>query len=252
MCLILFAYQAHPVYRLILAANRDEYYARPSQPAHWWPAPEQIVGGRDLHAGGSWLALDRQCRLAAVTNVRNPADMVPNALSRGRLVVDFLAGTESAAAAAKRHVQSREYAGFNLLLLDRDGLWSSSNRGAAQQLLPGCHGLSNAWIDAPWPKVVRGRERLAALLQDGEIVPEKLLALLADAERAADEELPDTGIGREWERLLSSIFIRSSSYGTRASTVVLQRYDGSSLLVERRFGSDGVLEGEVRCPVSPS
>lgn len=246
MCLILFAYQCHSDYRLVLAANRDEYYARPTQPAHWWAEFPGVLAGRDLQQGGSWLGLDRRGRLAAVTNVRNPADLLPQSRSRGLLVRDWLGGSESARLAAERLVQASDYAGFNLLLMDRQEFWATSNRSPAVLLSPGLHGLSNARIDTPWPKVVRGKRQLEALLNAGTLTADALFALLGDEERAGDGELPQTGVGLEWERRLSSIFIRSATYGTRAATVVLQRHDGRTLFAERSFGPDGKVESEMR------
>jgi uncharacterized protein with NRDE domain len=181
-----------------------------------------------------------------VTNVRSPAEVLPQSRSRGLLVSDYLGSDESARSAAERLVLAQEYAGFNLLLLDRQEFWATSNRAAAVALTPGLHGLSNASIDTPWPKVVRGKRKLAALLSEERLTAEALFDLLGDEQRASDDELPQTGIGLEGERLLSSIYIRSAAYGTRASTVVLRRHDGRTFVAERSFGPEGKVASEER------
>lgn len=260
MCLIALAWRMHPRYRLVLATNRDEFHARPTQPlAAWHDAPE-VLGGRDGQHGGSWLAL-RGRRLAAVTNVRCPPEREGH--SRGALVADFVradAGTHDALAALAADAPG--YRPFNLLAHDGDDLGFATNLStipadgedgrdfAMRPLAPGLHGISNGALDAPWPKT----ETLTARLDDWLSSPaaaqatldlEPLFAALADATPAVDARLPDTGIGLDLERFLSPAFIRHENYGTRASSIVLIA-DDHARIVERRFGPGGAFEGETR------
>ncbi|MBL1377837.1 NRDE family protein [Zobellella sp. CGMCC 1.18722] len=242
MCLIAFSWQPGGRRPLLLLANRDEFYDRPTAPAQWWPDHPHIWGGRDLQAGGSWLGLTRGGRFAAITNHRDGrAAPLAAARSRGELVADFLAGSLSpqdymAGVMARRH----GYQGFNLLVGDLIGgeLWYGGNReGAdARPLAPGLYGLSNAVLDSPWPKVERLKQGLAALATDHSEA--EALALLGDKGRAADEALPDTGISREWERALSAVFIVHPGYGTRAQTLVSLAADGSLSVVELGFNDE--------------
>lgn len=243
MCLIVFAYRIHPRYRLILAANRDEFYTRPAAPADWWESPA-ILAGRDLLQGGSWLGLDRRGRLAAVTNVRNPADILPGRRSRGELVPAFLAGTASAGDFAAG-LDGTVYPGFNLLLDDGQELvWSSNRAVAPRRLPPGLYALSNAALDTPWPKVLRAKQLLAARLADATLAPEALLQLLADDRQPDDDQLPDTGVGRARERALAPIRIRTPDYGSRTATVVLAGRDGTVEFVERTLATPASPEGQ--------
>ncbi|MBE0619285.1 MAG: NRDE family protein [Burkholderiales bacterium] len=234
MCLILFAHGAHPAYPLVIAANRDEYYARPSAKAQFWQDQPQILGGRDLECMGTWLGVTRRGRFAALTNFRDPRERKTDAPTRGKLVSDFLASErepreylEEVATLAPR------YNGFNLLAGNVDGVFYFSSRsGAVQQVPPGIHGLSNHLLDTPWPKVARGKARLQAALAN-EPNTEALLDLLHDREPAAESELPDTGVGVDMERTLSPALIVSEKYGTRASTAVLFGDDGSVSFAER-------------------
>ncbi len=220
MCLILFAWQQHPDYPLVAIANRDEYYARPSRDAQWWEDSD-IFAGRDLQAGGTWLGVNRRGHFAAVTNVREPGGMQPGKRSRGDLTRDYLAGSDDAQTyLARLALQDQEFAGFNLLLGDLDGLWFYSNREQKiRRIEAGVYGVSNGSFDEPWPKLKSGRIELSALL-DGEIRHAQLMEILTDHGVAEDHELPDTGVAFDIERLLSSRFIRSPDYGTRACTVV--------------------------------
>lgn len=252
MCLIVFAYDLAPDYRLVLAANRDEFFTRPAAQAHWWRKPE-ILAGRDLQGGGSWLGLDRSGRLAAVTNVRNPTDIVPGRRSRGELVSEFLRQSLGASDFAVNH-DNGSYAGYNLLLFDGHGAHWSSNRAApARQLTAGLYALSNAALDTPWPKVRRAKQLLAALVAGGKIEAEGLFALLSDIQRPDDAELPDTGVSRDWERLLAPIFIRGAEYGTRCSSVLLQHRNDDVTFIERTFdrSSEGFVEVRFTFAASP-
>ena len=223
MCLILFAYKVHPAYPLIVAANRDEFYERPSSPVEFWEDTPQVLAGRDLKEGGTWLGINREGKFAAITNYRDPAAFKPGAPSRGKLVKKFLQSSSGAAAYIKNiSGQAGLYNGFNLICADGTDLFVYSNRGDMQKLTAGIYGLSNRLLDSPWPKVVRGKKALsAAMMEKGAALEASLFALLADRRTAPDNKLPSTGIGLEWERLLSAIFIESPGYGTRSSTVLL-------------------------------
>ena len=249
MCLVLFAVESHPRYSLIVAANRDEFYDRPTASAEFWPDAPSVLAGRDLRAGGTWLGLDRQGRFAAVTNYRQGEREPPVPRSRGWLVSDFLTA-ETAAATHIAHVTTDAalYNGFNLIVGDARELWYFSNReGRARVLGPGVYGLSNHLLDTAWPKVSMAKRGLESLLAapGSELVAE-LLSLLSDRTRPADDRLPSTGVGLEWERLLSSAFITASDYGTRSSTVLLMGRDGGVVFVERTFGTGGIPGGLAR------
>lgn len=240
MCLIALAWQAHPDYPLIVMANRDEFYRRPTAPARFWPETPHVLAGRDLAAGGTWLGVTRSGRFAALTNYRDPAAPTGER-SRGLLVSLFLQGDVSPMDyAGSVAAEGQHYGGFNLLLGDREELVIVSNRGTAPtRLLPGVHGLSNHLLDTPWPKVVRAKAGLQAQLAAPEA--DALMALLGNHEMAADAELPETGVGQAMERLLSPLFIHSPQYGTRASTVLLlgaTRVD----FTEQTFDQNGPLE----------
>ncbi len=234
MCLILFAHGAHPDYPLVIAANRDEYYARPTAKAGFWQDHPQIFAGRDLEGMGTWLGVTRAGRFAALTNFRDPRERKTDAPTRGRLVSGFLAsGREAREYLEEVATLAPRYNGFSLLAGDVDGVFYLSSRsGAVQQVPPGIHGLSNHLLDTPWPKVARGKARLQAALADGPST-EALLELLHDREPAAESELPDTGVGAEMERVLSPALIVSAQYGTRASTAVLFGEDGNLSFAER-------------------
>ena len=223
MCLILFAYNVHPAYRLIVAANRDEFYERQSSPVEFWEDTPQVLAGRDLKKGGTWLGITREGKFAAITNYRDPAAFKTGAPSRGKLVKNFLQGSASAAAYIKK-ISGRAglYNGFNLVCADGADLFVYSNRADVQKLDAGIYGLSNRFLDSPWPKVLKGKKALAvAMNKKGADLEAILFALLADRKIAPDNELPSTGIGLEWEKLLSAVFIESPGYGTRSSTVLL-------------------------------
>ncbi|MEN6469628.1 MAG: NRDE family protein [Smithella sp.] len=223
MCLILFAYNTHPSYRLILAANRDEFYDRPSTPADFWGKHPQVLAGIDLKEKGTWLGVTREGKFAAITNYRDPASWKDQAPSRGKLVRRYLTGSSDAEKYLKKTVpQAENFNGFNLLLGDASELFVYSNRGELQKLSAGIYGLSNHLLDTPWPKVKRGKKLLeAALMQKGEALEESLFALLMDRHVPQDSQLPDTGVNLEWERILSPMFITSPVYGTRSSTILL-------------------------------
>jgi uncharacterized protein with NRDE domain len=237
MCLIVVGWRVHPDFPLIVAANRDEFYSRPSAPAARWPEAPQILGGRDLEAGGTWLGISDSGRFAAVTNIREPG-MAKGTRSRGALTRDFLLSDEPAADYVKT-IDGTAYSGFNLLVADRENLFYCANRdGAPRALPPGIYGLSNHLLDSPWPKLLKARQSFATAISQ---LPNTnaLFELLADREIIEDANLPDTGVPIEWERLLSAIFVVSESYGTRASTLAWQRANGEVSLIEQAFGPFG-------------
>ncbi|MBS7662872.1 NRDE family protein [Pseudomonas lalucatii] len=243
MCLIVFAWRpSHPL-PLVLAANRDEFYERPSQPLAAWEDAPNIYGGRDLQAGGTWLAAGPQGRYAALTNIRDPRQP-PFGRSRGELPLQFLQGElEPEAFLTELAERAGNYSAFNLLVGDAKQLWFLNSReGIARQLEEGLYGFSNADLDTPWPKVEKGKALLSECLVEPQVPA--LLDLLHDAQQPPDSALPDTGVGLNTERLLSGIFIATRSYGTLASTALLVRADGSRQLVERRYGPLGVPLGE--------
>ena len=248
MCLIAFAWNAHPRWRLLLAGNRDEFHARPSAAlVRWDDAP--IIGGRDLEAGGTWLGVTDSARCCVVTNVRDPRDPQRGA-SRGLLATDYLGGAADAIAHARQLLPAADgYRPFNLLTFDAQVAFYLGNRPEprAQRVAPGVHGLSNADFNTPWPKTRALMQRLQQWIDDGgeaDFAP--LFEALADERQAPDAQLPDTGVRLERERWLSSAFIRGESYGTRASTVVAIGHEGHGVIVERRFGPNGRFDGETR------
>lgn len=253
MCLVAFAWNVHPLWRLVLAGNRDEFHARPTAALSIW-ADGGLMAGRDLRSGGTWVGLGPRGRVAVVTNVRDGLAPAFAGLSRGALPVDFLRGdTPALAHAAALATVSADYAPFNLVLADAEGCAHVGNHPAsgADAVAPGVHGLSNGAFDAAWPKTRCLRETLQAWRAAGNEDPAPLWNALADEQPAPEAELPDTGVGLDLERRLSPAFIRGHDYGTRASTLILVGHDGHSRIHERRFGPDGVFEGETVLRSSP-
>lgn len=247
MCLIVFAWRPGHERPLVVAANRDEFYARPTAPLAQWADAPGVFAGRDLEAGGTWLGLGPGGRFAAVTNIRKGGAM-PGKRSRGDLCAAYLTGEQSLDAYARAVCsRAREYAGFNLLLGDGQQLYYlNSESTVPEALAEGVYGLSNAALNTPWPKLMKARKAFAAQLGGPS---GNLLEALADPAPAHDAELPETGVGLATERLLSSIFIASPSYGTRASTVVIAHADGRREIIERSFGPGGGHLGEVAIEV---
>ena len=251
MCLILLSYKMHPDYRLILAANRDEFYNRPTAPLDYWADHPDVLAGRDLKGKGTWLGVTRTGRIAAITNYRYPAAHMENAPSRGILIRDFLTGNASPEQYLKAvRKMSQAYNGFNLIAGEPSGLFYYSNRATrVQQLQPGTYGISNHLIDTAWPKIQRGKDLLQGLLSGREKIDiEKFWEILADRSLPPDKELPDTGVGLQWERILSPSFIISPDYGTRSSSIVLMENSGQITFIERTFSNTGneIKEGEIR------
>ena len=270
MCLILFAWKSHPEYPLVVAANRDEFYERDTEGMAWWPEYPNVLAGRDradvLGSPGTWLGFTKTGRFAALTNVRAPSEKNPDARTRGELSLMYLTNTqrprEFFEGNAKRFQQ---YNGFNLLMADlsdpenAEMHWVSNRMMMGQNvrprkvfpdqaLSPGVYGLSNAMLDTPWPKV---NHRVAAFAQalamdHGQLKnADQYLKLLADTHVASDHELPNTGVNRDWEKALSSAFIKTPSYGTRSSTLLRIRKDGHFEMVERRFDATGTVGHDV-------
>lgn len=237
MCLILLAHRPEAPIPLLVLANRDEFYNRPSEAADYWQESPSMIAGRDLVSGGAWFGVNNQ-RWATVTNIREGLRKEePHRRSRGWLVRDYLLEALSPADyLTSIEATKQEYAGFNLLLGDGNELWYTTNRGTGSKRLgPGIYGLSNHLLDTPWPKVVRGKQALDSMLKRPFFGDDDAFALLADTTRAADSELPDTAIPLEWERALSAIFIATPSYGTRCSTLLMTAADYRQKFVERRY-----------------
>ena len=240
MCLVLVVWRTHPQYPCFVAANRDEFHARPTAPAAWWPDHSQILAGRDLEAGGTWLGMTRTGRFAALTNYRDPEQRQTQAPSRGALVTYMLeSGVSVAEGLAYLRAEGPDYKGFNMIFSDgeRLGIFEST-RGAGRELGPGIYGLSNHLLDTPWPKVQKAKSRLQAALSNiTDTAP--LLALLRDDRPAPDAQLPQTGVSVEWERLLSSAFVRAQDYGTRCSTIIRIDAQGRAYFEEWSWSSIG-------------
>ena len=250
MCLLVFAWMNHPRYRLVVAANRDEFHDRPAAPLGWWTGNDRMLAGRDLRAGGTWFGVTRSGRFGAVTNFRGiEAPPVADAPSRGGLVPDYLAGDGTPGGfLEKLNGAATAFAGFNLLAGDRESLHYLSNRDSAspRRLEPGTYGLSNHALDTPWPRLVRARERFDdALAADHPGVGE-LFELLADREPATGATMPGSGLPPDLERAMSAPFVLHERYGTRCSTVLLAGHDGRTVAAERRFDAAGNLTGATR------
>jgi uncharacterized protein with NRDE domain len=245
MCLILIAHQAHPAYPLVVGANRDEFYGRPTAPADFWRDAPNVLAGRDLQASGTWLGISRDLRFAAVTNFRDMRGMQPGARSRGELTSEFLRGNETAERYLETVVRrASEYSGFNLFVADATGLFYYSNRdGEVRKLRPGIYGLSNHLLDTPWPKVAELKPRFSAAITEP-LNPDAIRKLLADRGLAPDEALPDTGVGRERERMLSAAFVISDTYGTRSTTTLSVGADRAVHFNEWSYGPAGAPIGE--------
>jgi uncharacterized protein with NRDE domain len=246
MCLILVAWQAHPDFPLVVAANRDEFFSRPTAPASFWQGGH-LLAGRDLREGGTWMGVTRSGRFAAVTNYRDPAREQPARRSRGHLVADVLGSNEPPSGwLSQRAAGAADCNGFNLIVADRSELaWASNVTGETQCLSPGVYGLSNHLLDTAWPKVATGRSGLADALS---ALPDQqaLFDLLHDDTIYPDEQLPRTGISLDWERLLSSAFVKASGYGTRSSTVLVVSKDGNTVFEEQTWFEGARAGGRVR------
>jgi uncharacterized protein with NRDE domain len=252
MCLILIGWQSHPDYPLVVAANRDEFYQRKTRPAAWWGQAVSLLAGRDEEAGGTWLGINRRGRIAMLTNVRAPHERNPHAPSRGLLTLSALQSAgplDSWLRESARSLQS--FNGFNLLVgeplpipsrgIEPQMLYTSNRDPASAQaprvLAPGIYGMSNGLLDTPWPKVVRGVAAFSCQLASAVDI-DAMLRIMSDRDVARDSELPSTGVPLDWERALSAIQIRAKGYGTRATTIITVRRDGTVTFVERAYSTD--------------
>ena len=249
MCLLIFAHQVDPRYPLVLAANRDEFHARPTAPSTFWPEYSQLLAGRDLEQGGTWMGITRQGRFAAITNYRDPARTTPAPRSRGELPLAYLTGEEDPRVFLQGLVDSAaDYAGFNLLVGTLDKLWYLTNSTAAKgcapvPLKPGVYGLSNAQLDTPWPKVELGKRSLEALLQGEALDHDTLAGVVGNRDLADQGALQRQGLDQGMDQILSAQFITTGSYGTRSSTTLWADQTGGVHWRECSFNSDGERSG---------
>ncbi len=241
MCLFFCAFDIHPVYRIIIAANRDEFYDRPSRPVSFWPEAPGLLAGKDLQGGGTWLGITRSGRFAATTNYRDPRSHRNEAPSRGLLLTDYLLGSDTPVDYLEKvRRKSVQYNGFNLIVGSTRELYYYSNRnGQVVSLAQGLYGLSNHLLDTSWPKVAQGKKAFGDIVsRKGEPDPEAFFGVLSDRTIMEDCLLPDTGIGLEWERILSARFITSPVYGTRSATLLFVDRQDRVVFLERNFDSN--------------
>ena len=257
MCLILIAHRADPRYRLVVAANRDEFFRRPTAPADYWSDAHHVLGGRDLDKGGTWMGVATDGRWAAVTNFRDGTTLRPGTRSRGELVASYLLDSSPPQSYVSSVRQIADgYHGFNLMVGNQNDLHYLSNKSDGPMMLaPGIYGLSNGLLDMPWPKVERGKLALREALAGGtepDGLIDTLLTALSDRSIAEERALPSTGISQDWEQRLSAAFIGAPGYGTRASTVLLMEHDGEVHFRERSFSEYGEMIGDRRFRFSPA
>jgi len=236
MCLILFGYKISKKYPFILAANRDEFFHRPTSPMHFWQNNTSLLAGKDLEQGGTWFGINKKGTFAALTNYRDPFNVKKNAPSRGEIIVDFLNARES----YETHFNGFKkkaglYNGFNLIFGDKDHIfWFSNLKNKIERIQPGIHGLSNRFLNTPWPKVVSGKKALHNIIHTP-ITLQALLTMLTDQSVPDDTVLPHTGVGIKWERILSPLFIQSDNYGTRSSIAMRMDQNGKTEVTERTY-----------------
>ncbi|MEP1096875.1 MAG: NRDE family protein [Cyclobacteriaceae bacterium] len=235
MCLIVFAYNTHPDYKLILAANRDEFYDRPTTTADWWEDHPNILGGRDLKAKGTWMGVDKRGRFAAVTNYRDISGIREDVKSRGDLPVDFLLNGHSSTVYSEQVLKNADkYNGFNLLALDEEMTHLSNYENKVNRLDSGIYGLSNALLDTSWPKVEKAKDHFKGkIASDFEL--QDLISLMQDEGVAEDDALPQTGLPVDMERAVSAMCIRTPNYGTCCSTAITIDYDGHVEFEEKSY-----------------
>ena len=246
MCLVLTAFNSHPDYKLVLIANRDEFHSRPSEILHKWNRSSNILGGKDLEAGGTWLAASATGRIATITNVRRSGSDVPNLRSRGLLVTDWLETNMTIDQFNQELIQSADnYAGYNLLTFDQSQLCCFNNvTRSLEKLAPGIYTLSNADIHTSWPKTERIRNNFESLgSTPGINFSENLFRIMRDDQQATDKVLPATGVSKQMEKQLSSIFIKGEHYGTRCTSVVTVDNKGLLNFYERSYNRFGNVSG---------
>ncbi|UCH65026.1 MAG: NRDE family protein [Ignavibacterium sp.] len=247
MCLVVFAHNSHPNYKFIFAANRDEFYDRPTEQADFWKDRPDLLAGKDLKGGGTWMGITKAGKFAAITNYRDLYNIKEDAPTRGLLVTDYLLGDQSSEDyydSLKKDLS--DYNGFNLILGDLNNLYFfSTHADGLRKINTGVHGLSNAVLDTPWPKVEKSKKHFLKLMQHEELHAWELLSLLSDTRKAKEKDLPDTGVGIEWEKVLSSVFIQSPNYGTRCSTAVLIDNNNNVRFAEKTFfGNQGAFSNK--------
>ncbi|MDE0471679.1 MAG: NRDE family protein [Ekhidna sp.] len=247
MCLITFAFNAHPNYRFILTANRDEFYVRPTSPANWWEDHPEVFGGRDLHAMGTWMGIHKNGRFAAITNYREIKNIKSGTKTRGNLTTDFLLGTDPPEAyASKVQKKGDEYNGFNLIVLDQEMAFAGNHSEGSYQLDFGIYGLSNALLDTPWPKVEKAKSTFEYLIRKN-FKLEDLIEMMDDTEAAADKSLPGTGLDYGREKAFSAMRIRTPDYGTCCTTAIRIDYEGNVEFMEKSYPVGDRLENTVNC-----
>ncbi len=246
MCLINFQLNNHNKYKLVMAANRDEEYSRPTEAAHYWKDYPHILGGRDLRGMGTWLGITKTGRISALTNIRNTKELLStHQKSRGHLVSNYLIGSQNPSEYLNDISKSdNDYAGFNLLVGNQDEIFYLNNyENKVSKVDNGLHSLSNHHLDTPWPKVIKGKTGLEKFMDSEDSDIEDLFRLLRDDDTAENKDLPDTGLSKEIEKNLSPLFINMDKYGTRCSTVILIDQDDNATFVERTY-LEGQLKGE--------
>ncbi len=248
MCLLLISYNTHPEYPLIIAANRDEFYKRPTENAHFWNEYPDLLAGKDLEGGGTWLGITKKGRFSAITNYRDMKSIKSDAPTRGKLVTDFLQSELSPLKYGHSLLNKAEtYNGYNLLFSDSESFYYFSNQTKElKQLSPGIYGLSNHLLDTPWPKVIRSKKAFSYSASKDKISTDDLFEILSDDRVAPDNQLPETGLDLELERAVSPIFIKSDRYGTRSSTVLLVNNLNEVLFIERSLDTKNDLWNESR------
>ncbi len=247
MCLIVLGRNIHPKYKLILVANRDEFYERPTQIAHQWEGPLKLLAGKDLEAGGTWIGINRVGHLAAVTNYRDPISYQKNKASRGQIPVNFLSEKMPAETYVEElSKQSGNFNGFNLLALDQESLVHYNNQnGNPSKLDDGIHAVSNATLNTPWPKVVRAKELFESVI-GGNFSHDDLITMMGDDKTADPQDLPDTGIPKDLEEAVSAMCIRTEKYGTCSTTAISLSHDGEVQFTEKSYPVGKRIEGVKR------
>lgn len=237
MCLIVFAFNHHPEYPFILAGNRDEFYAREAQEAHFWDTEPEILAGKDLRAGGTWLGISKRGEFGAITNYRDFKNPKEGPRSRGEIIPNILTQDGSVKKNLHRLIQkSHDYSGFNLLSGTCEKLYYANNiNGDIETVEPGIHGLSNAFLDTPWPKVENARSEFKAALNSASLDKASIFEFLRNSETYPQASLPETGLSPEMEKAVSPIFIETDGYGTRCSTLLTIDTSGRVNFIEKTY-----------------